>query len=389
MNIQNLSDETVADLRATLLGNLAFACDLYRLLHHVEGNLLFAPYSISVALAMTYGGARGTTEKELAQALHFTLPQGRLHQTFSALGHQLNAIQQGGDIQLHTANSLWPQSGYDFLDSYLSLIKAHYGDALTAVDYAQQTEAARQQINAWVDRATAHQINELIPDGALDSLTRLVLVNAIYFKGNWASQFAVERTIDAPFWVTNDEQVTIPMMTQTARFKYGATDDAQVLELPYQGNALSMIILLPHQRDGLEQLASKFSARMMQQSTSRLFPQQIDLQLPRFNINAQFDLISAFQALGVSDAFDDIHADFSGMDGRKQWLYITAILHQAKVEVNEEGSEAAAATAVVVGARGVATGPIPFHADHPFLFLIRDNTTGSILFLGRVMNPVT
>lgn len=367
-------------------GNTAFALDLYQQLRTQEGNLFFSPYSISTALAMTYAGARGETEAQMAQALHFDLSQDALHPAFAALQGQLDAVQANGVVQLSLANALWPHVDYPFLESFLNLVRLYYGVSLVTLDYRSDPEAARQAINAWAEAQTRGKIKDLIPAGVLNALTRLVLTNAIYFKGNWASQFDDALTVNAPFTVQADQQVAVPLMTQKLTCGYGEFPELQVLELPYVGEALSMLVLLPRQVDGLASLEAQLTPGALAQWTARLRQSEVLVYLPRFKVEAAFRLDDALKPLGMVDAFDMELANFAGMDGTDM-LSISAVLHKAFVEVNEEGTEAAAATAVVMNLRAMPRPQPIFRADHPFLFLVRENSTGSVLFLGRVVDP--
>jgi serine protease inhibitor len=373
------------DLAAVVQGNTEFALDLYGQLAGTEGNLFFSPYSILTALAMTYAGARANTEAQMARTLHFSPDPERLHPTFAALEAQLDAAQESGAVRLSVANALWPQAGYDLLPDYLALTKAYYGAAIFPVDY-RQTEAARKRINAWVEQETENKIVDLIGPGILNALTRLVLVNAIYFKGNWASQFDEALTEEAPFWVTPGNGVPVPLMTRKATFGYTETESLQILELPYVGKSLSMIVLLPRQVDGLSELERALTWENLATWTSRLWQREVQVFLPRFRLTCDFELSEALKALGMIDAFGE--ADFSGMDGSLE-LYIRAVIHQAFVDVNEEGTEAAAATAVVMVTMSLQPSPPVFRANHPFLFFIRENRTSSILFFGRMVHPET
>ena len=385
----NLSDQGVPEngdssVETVVRGNTEFALALYHKLRTTEGNLFFSPYSISTALAMTYAGARGNTAAQMAQALHFPLDQEQLHPAFASLEARLGDIGGKGHIQLRVANALWPQEGYVLLDAFLALTKRYYGVRVTAVDYGE-AETARRTINAWVEEKTEDKIQDIIPSGLLDELTRLVLVNAIYFKGDWASQFDQSLTNDAPFWVTPDEQIQAPMMSQVHGFRYGEGDGLQVLELAYAGDDLSMVVLLPREIDGLAELEERLTVENLDRWTRRARQREVEVSLPRFEITFPARLSGILMSMGMVDAFGD--ADFSGMDGTKL-LQIAAVLHKAFVAVNEEGTEAAAATAVIMKLKALPS-PLPvFRADHPFVFLIRENSTGSILFLGRVANPV-
>jgi serine protease inhibitor len=375
------------DSEAVVQGNNEFALDLYRNLKGAEGNLFLSPYSISTALAMTYAGARGDTEAQMGQTLHFTIDGERLHAAFASLQAELDAAQEGGQVLLRVANTLWPQDGYPFLETFLALTRQYYGVSVTPVNYVTDTEGARQRINTWAEEKTEHKIKDLIGPGILNSLTRLVLTNAIYFKGNWASQFDETLTEDAAFWVTPSEAVEVPMMTQKREFKYAQHNSIQILELPYVGDDLSMIVLLPTQVGGLAELEEALTPETLEKWTSHVREQEVIVFLPRFKMKSSFRLDATLMSMGMRDAFNG-RADFSGMDGGKGGLYIAAVIHKAFVDVNEEGTEAAAATAVVMELRGLPLPPPTFRADHPFIFLIRENRTGSILFLGRVVNPM-
>ena len=372
------------DVQALVAGNTAFALDLYRELRGNEGNLFFSPYSISAALGMTYAGARGNTEAQMAQALHFALDQHRLHPAFASVEARFRAVQDAGDVRLRVANSLWPQEGYPLLDEFLALTEQFYGVVITALNYGEPEEA-RQRINTWVKERTEGKIEELIPPEAL--LALLVLVNAITFKGNWARQFDEALTQDAPFWLAVEDQVRVPLMQQLGPFGYARVDDLHILELPYAGDDVSMIVLLPAEIDGLAALEDSLSVESLRRWMGRLRESEVQVYLPRFEMRCGFELSGRLKAMGMTDAFDN-SADFSGIDGTLS-LYIWAIFHQAYVDVNEEGTEAAAATAVVMAPKGIPLPSPTFRADHPFVFLIREKTTGSILFLGRVTNPAS
>ncbi|MCS6843002.1 MAG: serpin family protein [Caldilineales bacterium] len=367
-------------------GNVAFALDLYRQLCRQEGNLFFSPYSISSALAMTYAGARGNTAAQLARALHFGLEGDTLHATFAALNGLLRELNAEEKVTVQVANALWPCLGYAFLPAFLDRLKTHYGVSLTPVDFRADPAGARQQINAWAEQHTGGKIKDLIPDGVLTPLTRLVLTNAIYFKGRWERPFDPARTQPAPFSVRPGQQVMAPTMAQTLRCGYGEEDELEVLELSYVGRGLSMIVLLPREVDGLARLEEQLTVEALDLWVAQLWHTEVQVFLPRFTVETSFRLDSALKALGAVDAFDRQRADFSGMDGSRE-LYLDAVLHKAFVEVAEEGTEAAAATAAAIAVRASMGRPLLFRVDHPFLFLIRENSVGSILFMGRVVNP--
>jgi serpin B len=376
------------EMKQLVEGNTAFALQLYGTLRSTEGNLVLSPYSISSALAMTYAGARGQTAQQMEQALHFDQSNTDVHALFGRLDTALKA--ERGNNELNIANSLWPQEKYPFREEFLNLLKQDYGVTVTPLDYQRQAEQARVTINRWVDDKTRHKIAEIIGPGVLDDLTRMVLVNAIYFKGTWATQFRESATQPDNFYPKPDTTMTVPFMHQRGYFSYGENDQLQLITLPYAGRQLEMIILLPRNRDGIGQLEKGLTAASLSAWTSGMRNQEVDVLLPKFKMSSGFGLGDTLRALGMKDAFDADRADFSGMDGRPHWLYISAVLHKAYIDMNEKGTEAAAATAVTVeaaSAKAVEEPPREFRADHPFLFLIRDSTTGSILFMGRVAQP--
>jgi serpin B len=374
-------------LQTVVAGNNSFALDLYGHLRGQDGNLFFSPYSISTALAMTYGGARGETAAQMAKTLRFDLSPNKLHPAFAALQADIVAIQQKGKVKLVVANSLWPQEGCLFLPDYLDLCRKYYGTTVTPLDYVKDAESSRETINDWVEDKTNKKITNLIGPGVLDAKTRLILVNAIYFKGDWANPFKAAATKQQPFYVTSAKSVQVPLMHQKDEFGYADRDGIQVLKLPYSGDDLSMVVLLPRKTDGLADLETKLTAQNLTAWIANLHPQEVNVFLPKFKMTSQFSLGDKLAALGMTDAFTD-KADFSGMDGQRD-LYISAVIHKAFVDVNEEGTEAAATTAVAMRAFAMLKPPPTpvFRADHPFLFLIRENRTGSILFLGRIADP--
>jgi serpin B len=373
-----------ADKTAAAKDNNAFAVDLYGKLRAADGNLFFSPESISTALAMTYAGARGPTAEQMAKTLHFTLDQEHLHPALGALMADLNGGGKKRGYQLSVANALWGQKGHDFLPAFLTLLKDDYGAGMHEVDFLKDTEGARQTINGWVEKQTQDKIKDLIAKDVLPPDTQLVLTNAIYFKGDWNTQFKKDATRDGPFQVSAKDKVNVPLMNQTGDFPYFEGDGLQGLEMPYVGKDLSMVVLLPKKADGLPDLEKTLSADRLSDWLSKLHTDEVMVALPKFKLTSQFSLKDTLSAMGMLDAFTD-RADFSGMDGQKD-LFISAVVHKAFVDVNEEGTEAAAATAVIAQPTAARISPV-FRADHPFIFLIRDRRSGSILFVGRVVNP--
>jgi len=365
----------------------AFAADMYAQARGKEGNVFFSPYSISAALAMTYAGARGETADQMAKVLRFRedwrSDPGAVHDLYALLQRSLDG--QGKPYELAVANRLWGQKGFGFMPEFLDLLQRKYGAGLEEVDFRSNAEGARQTINNWVESKTAQKVKELIGPGVLGNReTLLVLTNAIYFKGAWQYPFDKQRTADGDFFVSAGQKVAVPMMRQTRRFRHADAGDLQVLEMDYKGDALSMVVLLPKKADGLAPLEQSLAQGKLDEYVLGLKAAEVDLLLPRFKMEWKAELQEPLGKMGMPLAFSG--ADFSGMTGRKGDICISKVIHKAFVDVNEEGTEAAAATAVIMG-RGMPAQPIVFRADHPFIFLIRDKASGCILFLGRVANP--
>ena len=379
------------DVSAIVKGGNRFALDLHRQLRSQEGNLFFSPSSISTALAMTYAGAAGETEAEMAKTLHFQVPNDQLHDGMRALQAFWRTPDEKKGIRLNLANRLWGQESYEFLPAFLQITRDQYGAELARLDFTQ-SEQARETINTWVEDQTEKKIADLIPARVISSDTKLVLTNAVYFHGIWAEPFEKDRTKDEDFHLTAADKIKVPMMHRWDEFRYGAIDDLQILELPYGDGSLSMIVLLPKEIDGLADLEAELTFRNLQRWTASLkHEDEVKVYLPKFKTTSQFEMSDTLKAMGMKSAFDANAADFSGMTGDRD-LYISAVIHKAFVDVNEEGTEAAAATAVIMSPRSARiqepTEPPVFRADHPFVFMIRDNRNDAILFVGRIMNPL-
>jgi serpin B len=376
-----------ADLSETVSGSNAFAVDLYVQLRSQPGNLFFSPESISTAFAMAYAGARGQTATEVAHVFHYSLPPGKLHPAMGALLAAMNAQHTG--YELHVADALWAQQDENFLASYLSLVQSSYGAGLHKVNFKSSPETVRATINKWTEQQTNDRIQNLLAPGTLTPATRLVLTNAVYFKGDWLDQFDKKATETGDFHISSTQAVQTPLMHHTGSgYRYSNGGAFQVLEMPYKGNDLSMVVLLPNETGGLAALEHSFSSAALSGWLGKLQPaDKVILTLPRFKMTQQFELSRTLAAMGMPLAFSS-SADFSAMTGRPEFT-ISAAIHKAFVDVNETGTEAAAATATVMleMARQAEPPPIVFRADHPFLFLIRDTKSGSILFLGRVTDP--
>ncbi len=372
---------------ATLVeGNSVFALDLYQQLKMDGGNLFYSPYSVSLALAMTYGGARNQTDEQMAHTLSFFLPQETLHPTFNTLDTTLLAYGEEGDaFQLNVANAIWAQQGFQFLQSYLDLLAENYGAGLNTLDFAGDPEGAAETINDWVSEQTEERITDLIAPDMLNAAVRLILTNAIYFKGQWALPFEESATQDESFTLLDDSTVTVPMMSQTEGFRYFEADGYQAVSLSYLGAPVSMIIVLPEEGQ-FEEVESMLSAEFVDDLSANWDFQSVALSMPKFTYESEFNLSEILSAMGMPIAFAG-EADFSGMTGSPE-LFISDVVHKAFVAVDEAGTEAAAATAVVMAESvGMIEDPVEMNIDHPFFFLIRDDDTGTILFAGRVLDP--
>lgn len=382
-------DVSETDLQSLVSGNTHFAFDLYQELSSTDGNLFFSPHSISLALAMTYAGARNTTEQQMKDTLHF-LSQETLHPAFNALDIELAKRGQGAEgtdgegFKLNIANAIWGQTGYPFLDTFLDVLSENYGAGMNLLDFSAAPDESRIIINDWVSDQTAEKIKDLIPQGAISSLTRLVLTNAIYFNAAWKYPFEEEATQDGTFNLSDGGQATVPMMSQTSRFGYAAGDGYQAAELLYDGDELSMVILVPD-AGALGSFEDSLTSESLNTILSGLEIKDVNLQLPKFKYESDsVSLKDTLAKMGMPDPFG-ANADFSGIDGNKN-LFISDVIHKAFVSVDEAGTEAAAATAVIMDES--APGEIiPLTIDRPFIFLIRDIATKAVLFAGRITNP--
>jgi serpin B len=383
-------DVDESNLEELSQANAAFALELYQVLRKDHENLFYSPYSISVALALAYAGARGETAQQMADAMHYTLSQERLHAAFNALDQALASRGEGAmgkdgqAFQLHVANAIWGQQDYSFLDAYLDVLALNYGAGLRLVDFVKAPEEARVTINDWVSEQTENKIDDLIPAGAIDALTRLVLTNAIYFNAAWAKPFDEKQTEDGSFRLLDGSQVTVPMMKQVESLGYAMGKGYQAVELPYDGNELSMVILVPDEGQ-FGAFEDALDAGRLEAIVQDLRYVQVALSMPKFEIESSLSLADALTAMGMPDAFSG-NADFSGMTGNHD-LTISDVVHKAFVSVDESGTEAAAATAVIMKLTAMPAEPLTVTIDRPFIFAIRDIQTGSLLFVGRVVDP--
>jgi len=382
------------DLSSVVNANNQFAFELYSKYKSKDGNIFFSPYSISSAIAMTYEGAKGKTADEIQSVFHFPKDDSLRRESFLKINTLIN--KKDKKYKLSTANALWAQKDYPFLKDYFKLIENYYNGKVTNLDFRNKTEESRLTINNWVEGQTNNKIKDLIPQGLLDSMTRLVITNAIYFKGFWLKQFDKKNTQEKNFRVSPANIVKVQIMSlsgEEAEFNYAETEKLQILELPYEGEELSMLILLPKE-DNLGTIEKSLNSKKLSEWRNSLKEERINVYMPKFKFETKYFMTQDLKDMGMPTAFTpgiDFggKADFSGMTGNKR-LNIDEVIHQAFIEVNEEGTEAAAATAVVIGAGMAMPKPIKiFNADHPFIFLIQEKATGNILFLGRVANPAT
>ncbi len=377
-----------APTQSLVEGNTAFALDLYGRLKSNPGNLFFSPYSISTALAMTYNGARGETEKQMSQVLHFGAAQEEVHTGFNELQRQLGKAEKQQGIQLNIANALWAQTGHPFLPAFLKTGKDEYQANINQTDFKTKAEAARAEINHWVTQQTKDKIRDILPPGSIDASTRLVLANAIYFKGLWAEPYDKAATSPQTFHRSANSLARVPLMHHFDNVRYMEESDFQAVELPYKGGELSMVVFLPRQIEGCGALENRLTPILISRSLGRMRNQRVEIFLPRFKLESSFNLSATLARMGMSSAFGP-QADFSGIDGTRL-LYISGVFHKAWGEVNEEGTEAAASTIVVMRPSAIMKPPPPppvFRADRPVIFFIRDTRSGSILFLGRFAGP--
>jgi len=383
-------DVSTSEQALLVEGNSAFAFELYQALKGEEDNLFYSPYSISLALAMTYAGARGETAQQMADTLQFLLEQERLHPAFNWLDAELAkrgegaAGKDGEGFRLNIVNAIWGQKDYEFLSSFLDVLAENYGAGLRILDFITETERSRVTINDWVSDQTEGRIEDLIPQGAINELTRLVLTNAIYFNAAWECPFDEDMTADGLFYLLDGGQVTVPMMKQMESFGYTEGEGYQAVELPYDGGELSMVILLP-EAGKFEAFEETLNAQQVDAIISDLQYNEVTLTMPQFEFDSEFSLKDTLAEMGMPIAFSG-GADFSGMTGNPE-LFISDVVHKAFVAVDEAGTEAAAATAVIMELTAVPEPPVEVTIDRPFIFLIRDIETGAILFVGRVLNP--
>jgi serpin B len=371
------------DLAKLVDGNTEFALDLYQQLAKEDGNLFYSPYSISLALAMTYAGARGVTRQEMRDVLHFELDDTALHAAFNRLTLELasrQSLDEENYFQLNIANAIWGQQGFEFLDQFLDTLAENYGAGLRVIDFQSATEEARQTINQWVSDETQGKIEELIAEGDLDEGTVITLTNAIYFKALWYSPFQREQTENGQFTLLDGSTVTMPMMKQDMSFYYTEGSNYQAIELKYKGHDFSMVVLLPRAGE-FEEFEASLDAQKVSDIIDSMEGQAVNISMPKFSYESSIRLEQTLIDMGMPSAFSN--ADFSGLAENAADLYITDAAHKALISVDEDGTEAAAASWVAIA--GLTE--TEFNMNRPFIYLIRDIETGTILFMGRVLNP--
>ncbi|MDP2873406.1 MAG: serpin family protein [Bacillota bacterium] len=384
----NISD---ADLAALVGGDTEFAFDLYQALSsEASGNLFYSPHSISLALAMTYAGARGETEEQMAQTLRFHLAQDALHKAFNGLDQELASRGKGAagkdskGFRLNIVNAIWGQQDFHWAPAFLDTLAENYGAGIRLVDYVKDPERCRVTINDWVSKQTEGRIKDLIAKGMIDRLTRLVLTNAIYFNAAWQFPFDKDATADGSWHLLDGGKATVPMMSLTENLGYASGDGYQAVELPYDGGELSMVVLLPDS-GRFDEFEGRLDAALLGEILEQTGSERLSLTMPKFKFESEFGLGDTLAQMGMPIAFSGA-ADFSAMTGVRD-LYISEVVHKAFVAVDEAGTEAAAATAVIMRLTAMPAEPRVVSIDRPFVFLIRDIETGAVLFVGRVLNP--
>ena len=380
-----INQQQITLANSVVEANNLFATDLYDKYKSKDGNLFFSPYSISSALSMTYEGAKGKTAEEMQVVLHLPDDKNQIRSDFKNLYNDLNKADK--TYKLTTANALWAQKEYPFVDDYFNVVDEYYTGKVTNLDFKTDTENSRVTINNWVEDKTNDKIKDLIPKGMINTMTRLVLTNAIYFKANWSSQFDAEDTWDGKFKLSSGESVDARMMYQTSNYNYGETSNLQILEMDYLGNDLSMLIILPKENN-LAQIENSFSVEKLEDWKDDMQTEKVRVTLPKFKFETKYLMAEDLIEMGMPTAFKYPDADFTGMSPTDE-LFISQVIHQTFIEVAEYGTEAAAATAVIMeeGAAPEQEQPKIFRADHPFMFIIQQKDSGNILFMGRMSDP--
>lgn len=380
----DVTDEQVAELVG---GNNDFAFKMY----HEQGgtgNLIFSPYSISLAFSLAYAGARGETEAQMAETLNF-LPQETQHPAFNAIEGRMSGLgEKGGGgpsppFRLNVANSAWGQEGFRFEQAYLETLAAHYGAGLRPLDFGQPDDAS-EEINTWIEAETENRIKDLVSPKVISPSTRLMLVNAVYFKASWRSSFVESRTKDGPFTLLDDSEVTASLMRQSSYLPYSEGDGYEAVRLPYKGDAADMLVILPEE-GRFEEVEGRLDAGFLDEVDEQIRPDEfVKLTMPRFDFETDLDLPESFDSMGMTAPFGGA-ADFGRITNEAD-LSIDDALHRANISVDEKGTEAAAVTLLDMSVSGTPE-PVEMTLNRPFLFVIEERETGSLLFMGRVTDP--
>jgi serpin B len=387
------------DLDALVDGNSTFAWNLYKqVIKEEKGNVFFSPYSISSAFAMVSAGAKGKTATEMANTMSFVLPQSSLHKAFNGLDQELalrckNGLDSNGDpLKLNIANALWGERSETFIPDFLKLLAVNYGAGTHQMNFMGAPEESRKEINDWVAEQTNQKIKDLLTPGAINDYTRLVLTNAIYFNAAWSQKFDPDSTKDDDFKLIDGKVIKVPLMRRAPRMGgtldglFVSNDTYQIAAIPYSGNELSLLVILPNEGKFYE-VEKALDVPKIKEMITGLYSTLLMVELPKLELDKELNLKKILREMGMSYAFDSSRADFTGMSN-SSGLCIDGAIHKAYVKMNEEGTEAAAATGISVA--GGLGGPsiVDFIVNRPYIFLISDDVTGSILFLGRVMNPL-
>jgi len=377
-------DTTPKSINEVVNLNNMLGFEIYsNLIEEKQENIFFSPYSISSAFSILYEGARGTTQDEIQSVFHFIKEDQTRRDHANQIISDLNKPSQ--NYLLSTANALWVQDKFPILQEYKDVTETYYLSTTENLDFVTQPEESRNTINGWVEEKTNDKIKDLLPQGSINDMTRAVITNAVYFLGNWTVQFDENLTKEDDFKISEQKTVKAPMMNIEQNFNYASTNNLQILQMSYKGDDLSMLVLLPKDNDLLS-LEKKLSVENLNDWKSNLAKKQVNVYLPKFKLETTYSLVENLTNMGMSSVFVSGQADLSGIN-KDADLYVTGVFHKAFVAVDEKGTEAAAATGIVVGITSVGPQPEIFRADHPFIFLIQDERTGLILFMGKVMDP--